>query len=275
METSITISANGSKFAPILLNGDYVQQIQIAASLGFKAAELHIQDPNTINRSEIFEALRRNNMKVSTIGTGQAYVDEGLSFSSPDASIRERAVQRIKDQIELAKEWNAKVIIGTIKGRMPENAEDKAVALEHVRACFKECLAFAEKYQTDLTLEAINRYETNFLNTAQETVAFIKEMASPRLGLHLDTFHMNIEEASIEDTLREFAPYLVHVHVADSNRWAPGLGHLDFERIVKVLKDLNYQGVLGIECLPKPDPLTAAKQGFACFKSLFESTLNE
>jgi sugar phosphate isomerase/epimerase len=268
MEISITITTNGSKFSPIVFSGDYVQQIEIAGSLGFKATELHIQDPNKINRAAICEALQKSGMRVSTIGTGQAYVDEGLSFSNPDPAIRERAVQRIKDQIKFAKGLKAKVIIGTIKGRMPEAPEDQVIARKRVINCFRECIAYAEKYETYLTLEAINRYETNFLNTAQETAEFIDEIGSPLLGLHLDTFHMNIEEVSIEETLRKYARYLIHIHVADSNRWAPGLGHLDFPGIVKTLREINYQEFLGIECLPKPEPLIAAKQALACFAAI-------
>jgi sugar phosphate isomerase/epimerase len=268
MEISITITANGSKFSPIVFSGDYAQQIEIAGSLGFKAAELHIQDPNKINQAAIGAALQKSGMRVSTIGTGQAYVDEGLSFASPDAAIRERAVQRIKDQIKFAQRLKAKVIIGTIKGRMPENPEDQVTARKRVLDCFRECIAYAEKSETYLTLEAINRYETNFLNTAAETVALIDEVGSPLLGLHLDTFHMNIEEVSIEEALRKYARYLIHVHVADSNRWAPGMGHLDFAGIVKTLRAIDYQGFLGVECLPKPEPLLAAKQALAYLKSL-------
>jgi sugar phosphate isomerase/epimerase len=241
----------------------FTQSSKLAGFLGFKATELHIQDPNKINRAAICKALQKSGMRVSTIGTGQAYVDEGLSFSSPDAAIRERAVQRIKDQIELAKELKAKVIIGTIKGRMPEAPEDKVTARKRVIDCFRECSTYAKKYETYLTLEAINRYETNFLNTAEETAKFIDEVGSPLLGLHLDTFHMNIEEVSIEEALRKYARYLIHVHVADSNRWAPGMGHLDFRGIVKTLREIDYQGFLAVECLPKPEPLLAAKQALA------------
>ncbi|HYH04318.1 MAG TPA: sugar phosphate isomerase/epimerase family protein, partial [Bacillota bacterium] len=220
------------------------------------------------NRKAIFEALQKAGIQVSTIGTGQAYVDEGLSFSSPDPVIRQQAVQRIKDQIQLAKELNAKVIIGTIKGKMPENPEDKVIARKWVVDCLRECTACAESFKTQLTLEAVNRYETNFLNTAQETVEFIEEVGSSAMGLHLDTFHMNIEEVSMEAALRTYAKYLIHVHVADSNRWAPGMGHLDFPGMVKTLREINYQGVLAVECLPKPEPLIAAKQALSYFRSI-------
>lgn len=262
MDLSITISACGSKFAPIMLRGDYGEQIDIARRLGFKMVELHIQDPNKIDRDLILKTLQRTGIKVSTIGTGQAFVDERLSFSNPDQEIRRRAVQRVKDQIDFANELGAKVIIGTIKGPMPENLSDQLVARKNIIECMQACSEHAESSTVGLTLEAVNRYETNFLNTAEETMKFIREIDSPVLGLHLDTFHMNLEEVSLEETLKTYAPWLSHMHLADSNRWAPGMGHLDFERIIATLKAINYQGVLAIECLPRPDAMIAARQSF-------------
>lgn len=270
MELSITITAKGSKFAPIVLCGDYVEQIELAAKIGYKAVELHIQDPNRIDQEAIFEALQKNKMRVSTIGTGQAYVDERLSFSNPDHAIRQRAVQRIKDQIKFARELKAKVIIGTIKGLMPEDPRDRVIAKEHVINCLKECAAYAKEHDTLLTLEAVNRYETNFLNNAQETMELIDLVDSPNLGLHLDTFHMNIEEVSIEETLRKYRDYLFHIHLADSNRRAPGMGHLDFRSIYKTLREIDYQEFLGLEYLPEPEPIIAAKQGLTYFRSLIQ-----
>ncbi len=268
MELSITISTPGSKFAPIVLQGDYVAQIEYAAGIGFKAVELHIRDPKAIDREGIKAALSRTGLRVSTIGTGQAYVDERLCFADPDPALRERAVQRIKDQIDLGAELRAKVIIGTIKGNLPSDPAEVMPTKNRIVACLKECARYAETAGVVLTLEAINRYEANFLNTAGDTVAFIKEIASPALGLHLDTFHMNIEEVDTVATIKTYAPYLAHLHVADSNRWPPGMGHLDFAAIVTALHEIGYQGFLGIECLPRPAADRAAQQGFAHLSNL-------
>ena len=263
MELSITISTPGSKFAPIVLQGDYVEQIEYAARIGFTAVELHIRDPKAVDREGIKAVLSRTGLRVSTIGTGQAYVDERICFSDPDLSIRERAVQRIKDQVDFGAELNAKVIIGTIKGNLPADPAEIMATKARIIACLKECAQYAETAGVILTLEAINRYEANFLNTASDTVAFIKEIASPALGLHLDTFHMNIEEVDTVATIKTYAPYLVHLHVADSNRWPPGMGHLDFGAIIAALQEIGYTGCLGIECLPRPAAEWAAQQGFS------------
>lgn len=259
---SVTVSSPGSKFAPIIFQGNYAAGIKKAKGIGFKAVELHIRDPKAIDTNEIMEALKKNTINVSTIGTGQAYVDEGLHFTSVDKSIRDAAVRRIKEQVELAERLGAKVIIGTIKGLLPEDNNEQEIALARVVACLQECSEYAQKKGVPLVLEAINRYESNYLNTAEQTVEFIKKVNSPVIGLHLDTFHMNIEEKSIVETIKKYSYYLSHLHFADSNRWAPGLGHIDFAEIVVVLKEINYDGYIGIEALPLPDDVSAARQAF-------------
>lgn len=268
MNLSITISTPGSKFAPIVFQGEYDKQIINASSVGYEAVELHIRDPKAIARRELFQALNKTNIRVSTIGTGQAYVDERIFFTSFDENIRQAAVQRIKDQIDLAAELNAKVIIGTIKGPLPETKSEKGKARGLAIQCLKECLEYADSFNVKLTLEAINRYETNFLNTAEETVNFINEIGSENLGLHLDTFHMNIEEISIEETVRAFRNFIFHIHIADSNRLPPGKGHLNFRSIIRELEAVGYSGSLGIECLPIPSSFVAAKQAFEYMGSL-------
>lgn len=271
MKLSITISSLGSKFAPIILQGEYAQQIEKARALGYSMVELHIRDPKILDLDPIIKSLEQTKLQVSTIGTGQAYVDDRIYFSSFDQAIRRAAVQRIKDQIDLGELLHAKVIIGTIKGQLPLIEEDRTKAFGLVVDCMKECLDYAEQHDVQLTLEAINRYETNFLNSAAQTVAFIEPLGSKRLGLHLDTFHMNIEEASIEETIREYgSKHLSHLHIADSNRWAPGQGHIEFSKIIKELKAIDYQGFLGLECLPMPDPETTAKHALEYMRKLLE-----
>jgi sugar phosphate isomerase/epimerase len=102
-------------------------------------------------------------------------------------------------------------------------------------------------------LEAINRYETPLLNTARDVVALIEEERLAATGLLLDTFHMNIEEASMAETIRKYISRIAHFHIADSNRWPPGHGHLKVEDSLRLLEALGYDGWVSAETLPKPD----------------------
>jgi sugar phosphate isomerase/epimerase len=265
---SVTISSLGSKFAPIIFQGDYVSGIKKAKEIGYKAVELHIRDPKAIDIPAIMGALKKNNLTVSTIGTGQAYVDERLYFTSTNAGVRNAAVQRIKDQIDFAAPFRAKVIIGTIKGLLPEDRNEREIALERLITCLRECGDYAQKKDVKLVLEAINRYESNYLNTAEQTAEFIGKVNSSIIGLHLDSFHMNIEEKSIVETIKKYSSYLFHLHFADSNRWAPGFGHINFAEILTALKEVNYDGYIGIEALPLPDGDNAARQALSYLSKL-------
>jgi sugar phosphate isomerase/epimerase len=88
----------------------------------------------------------------------------------------------------------------------------------------------------------------------------MERLAIPGLKLMPDVFHMNIEDASIEGNLQKYIAHIAYVHFADSNRLAPGWGHLDFGSIVDALHDVGYTGWTSVEILPKPDPDSAARQ---------------
>jgi sugar phosphate isomerase/epimerase len=106
----------------------------------------------------------------------------------------------------------------------------------------------------------VNRYEINFINNCDEGAALIDRLKIPGLKLMPDVFHMNIEDVSIEGNLKKFIHYIAYVHFADSNRLAPGWGHLDFASIVQALNEVGYTGWGSVEILPRPDPDSAARQ---------------
>ncbi|MCJ7583285.1 MAG: sugar phosphate isomerase/epimerase, partial [Anaerolineales bacterium] len=130
-----------------------------------------------------------------------------------------------------------------------------------------ECSAVAHPNGIRLALEPINRYETMLVNTAAQGLELIERVGADNLGLLLDTFHMNIEEPVIEESIRLCGDRIFHFHVADSNRWVPGAGHLDFKSILRTLNAAGYSGWVSGEFLPKPDAETAARQNIAYLRS--------
>ena len=105
----------------------------------------------------------------------------------------------------------------------------------------------------------MNRYETSLVNTVAQGLELIEQVDESNLGLLFDTFHANIEEPSIEGSLTaRRRDRLFHVHVADSNRWHPGAGHLDFATFFGALSNTGYTGFVSGEFMPLPDPDTAA-----------------
>jgi len=276
MKYAIVVSVFKTGFGPIVFRESLDENIKKAGRIGYDGVELAIKRPGDINVNELKDTLKTNNLTALTFGTGQIFFDQGLSFSDDDEKNREKAVRNVKKIIDLASHFNASIIIGLIRGKAcnlqgnPKGAIE--IAEERISKCLKECFDYSEKYGTGLLIEPINRYETNIFNTVDEIGSFINKYGRSfdlnRLGILADTFHMNIEEPVIERSLEKYKHLIKHLHFADSNRWAPGYGHINFDKIFKVIKNNNYDGYISFEIFPLPDPLTAAKDALAFVKKL-------
>lgn len=258
MKLSIVLSTQPASFSALAYKGELESNIAKIAGLGYDGLELAVRDPAALDVEYLTALLQKHTLGVPAIGTGQAYGEEGLSFTDPDAAMRNGAVDRIKSQIDLAGRLNAVVIIGLIRGKS-SGARSRTWLEEALRACSE----YAARTDVRLALEPINRYETDLVNTVVEGLELIQRVGAANLGLLLDTFHMNIEEPSIERSMRLARERLFHFHIADSNRWYPGAGHLDFGHVVQVLNDMNYTGFLSAEILPLPDADTCAEKTMA------------
>jgi sugar phosphate isomerase/epimerase len=266
MKKCIVISTPGAQFSALAMKEDFKESIKKVADLGFDAVELAVRDPRMIDVHEIRSLLQQHHLTVAAIGTGQAYGEEGLSFTDPDPEIRRKAVQRIKDQMNLAMDIRGpQVIIGLIRGTV-KSGMDKEKAEKYFIQSIVECLEY--KPEVTLTLEPINRYETNLYNDTRSAMEVIDKIGRPNLKMLADTFHMNIEERDIIESILRAKGYISHVHFADSNRWAPGCGHIDFSEILDALEEIGYQGAVSAEILPKPTPEECLKLTIAYYQKL-------
>jgi sugar phosphate isomerase/epimerase len=144
----------------------------------------------------------------------------------------------------------------------------QAQAMDWLVTALQECCAAAQPHGVRLALEPINRYETTLVNTAWAGLELIEHVGAGNFGLLLDTFHMNIEEPDIEASIRLCGRHIFHFHVADSNRWHPGAGHLDFKSILDALQQTGYEGWISGEFLPLPDTETAAGKSMEVLRKL-------
>lgn len=247
----LSIVANATpKATPLAADIPLDEAVGLAAEVGFHGVELAIGDPKSLDAASLKRLLAARGLEVPALGTGAAYA-EGLSLSHPEAARREGAVSRLKAHVDLAAELGAHVIVGLIRGRAKDGL-GRERATECIAAGMREVAGYAAARGVRLLLEPMNRFETDLVNTVVDALA-MAEAAGDNVGLLVDTFHMNIEEPSITGSLREAARRIWHVHVADSNRWAPGYGHLDFREIVETLRDSGYEGYLSAEILHKPE----------------------
>jgi len=262
----VAVSTPGARFSALAVRRDLSDGVRMAAELGYDGIELHIRDPREIDAGELEKLLRKYRLAVPTIGTGQAYGEEGLSFADPAPEIRRKAVLRIKEQMELASRLGVpRVTIGLIRGTAGSE-ENRSPAEARVEECLAECLAHDPA--VTLVLEPINRYETALYNDVASAKAAIGRIGKPNLRLLVDTFHMNIEEPDICRSIRQAGDLISHVHFADSNRWAPGCGHLDFRGILRALQEIGYGGAICAEILPKPTPEEALRLTIEYFRKL-------
>ena len=263
MKFSTVLSIQPTQFDAVVFKGNFNENAATIAGLGYDGLELAIRDPAQIDLAAITRTLTRHDLVVPALGTGQAYSEERLSFTDGDGEVRAAAVARIKAHIRLAAELKAVVILGLIRGRTPPHIE-RTQAMAWLVTAMGDCAEAADREDVQLVIEPINRYETDLINSIEEGLGLLARVGagSRTLGLLPDTFHMNIEEPSITASLRRAAPYIFHFHVADSNRWYPGAGHLDFRNILALLRDeAGYDGWVSAETLPYPDIGTAAAQG--------------
>ena len=265
MKLSIVVSLQPTRFSALAFQGKTEEHLQKIKSLGYHGVEVAIRDPSLLDWDELGKKVRAYGLVVPAIGTGQAYVEEGLRFSSPSSEIRRQAIERIRSHILLAKRLHAGVIIGLIRGKVEVN-EDFQRGYDWMIESLKVCCEEAEREDVFLWIEPLNRYETNLVNTIEEGVKLMDQVGSKNLGILPDTFNMNNEERSIEESLRKSMPFIRHVHIADSNRWAPGYGHLNFKSILRVLMGMGYKGFLSFEILPMPNPDQAAKRAIEFFR---------
>jgi len=258
MKISFVISYQQTKFEAVGF-GDFERNVSLLMKLGYDGVEIALRDPELLDPVILGSQLNKVGLKLAALGTGQAFVDEGISLTDSEGQVRQKALERVKKHIDFASELNSQVIIGLIRGKIigPTLKERQIGFLEE---SIKELCSYAEKKGVLLLVEPLNRYECNLLNTAAEVMDLIKHVGSPALKLLLDTFHMNIEEVDMVKTLSESKPYISYMHLADSNRKFPGLGHIDFSAIYKTLKEMDFHGYLSGEILPYPDLETAIQQ---------------
>jgi len=230
------------------------ERFALAEELGFEGVE--VWGSNVMERlPELKEVLSTVRIPISTICAGYRG-----SLLSPSYDERRLAMEDIRDRLTAASELGAVgVVVVPIFGppKLPdlrplfssvEELEWKLLIEE-----LKELGRHADDVGAYILLEPLNRYETHFVNRLEQAVRICDEVAMEHVRLMADFFHMNIEEADIAASLREASKYLMHIHLADSNRWLPGFGHTDFKPAFRVLKEIGYEHFMAMECrVPEP-----------------------
>jgi sugar phosphate isomerase/epimerase len=266
MKYSIAIAPQASAGYPAIYREDLFESVKKARGLGYAGIEWHLRRPDMHEAEKLKRLSEDLRMPVTSIGTGLSCVIDGLTLMHTDREVRIQAVERLKEFIDLGRMLESVIIIGSMKGKIPTDG-DTAKFRTYLAESLDAVLDCAEQKAVTVVLEVLNRYESNLLNTCGQMQDFVQQIKSLRLKTHIDTFHMNIEEADNIKSIETCRDTLGHVHFSDSNRCCPGTGHIDFKPIVQKLGEIDYTGCIAVECLSFPDPDTAAKRAIAYLSS--------
>ena len=206
------------------------------AALGYDGVEVPVLAPERIDAGQVRAALQAAGLACTASGA----LVPGASLLDP--AERARGVAWVEQCLAVAAVCGATLLcgpffapVGALPGRPPTVAEWESCVLG-----LREIGARAAHYGLTLALEPLNRFETHFLNTVDDGLRLLRAVDHPALGLHLDTFHLNIEEQDPPAAIRRAAPALAHVHFSANDRGAVGSGHIDWTGTCAALREIGY-----------------------------------
>ncbi len=220
--------------------------IESSREAGYDLIELAALEPDTFDADLTAKLLQENGLQASvSLGLSDA---TDVSSDDPECVARGRVL--LESAVNLVRDVGGHYLGGVIFSKLgryaaPVTARGRANSIESIAWLADKAAAS----NITLGLEFCNRYETNVLNTTEQTLAFIEEVDRPNVAAHLDVYHMNIEEVSFSAAVHAAADAgkLGYVHLGESHRGALGTGSVPFEEFFTALHEVDYQGVLTFE----------------------------
>ena len=269
MQSAVTIClVPEARQGPFVFHGEAAlsEGCRTAAELGFDAVEIFPSSAAELRQANVAGALAAHGLRLAAVGTGAGWVKHQLHLVAPDAAGRAAAQQFIVDLIDVAGELGAPAIIGSMQGRWGGEVS-RAGAEDLLADALTGLGRRAAGHGQVLLYEPLNRYETNLFNRQVDAAGFLSSRGIRGVRLLCDLFHMNIEEQDIGQSLRDCGTLVGHVHWADSNRQAVGLGHTPMEPVIAALEAIGYDGMLSAEIFPLPTAAAAARQSILSMRS--------
>ena len=209
------------------------------AALGYRGVEFALTHPPGFAPPVLERALKASGLALPSLLTGWSYFNEGLCLCSPDAPVRDRAVNRLLGHVEVAARFNALLVIGQMQGFRTDEP-DEATANDRIAECLGRVARAAETNGVTLTLEPVNHLQVGFNQTVAQALALMKRVGSPAFRPMVDTFHLNIEERDLAGPIRAAGRDLAHVHLCETTGGPFGSGHLDFPAVFRALSGVGY-----------------------------------
>ncbi len=219
--------------------------IKRAADQGFEAVEFLINDPDECDVALLEKAIADNHIELACLNTG--YIASVLKYTliSPDKAVMEKAMQKLKKCIDIAERMHCFVGIGLFRGAC---IPDKPIRYSRdlLVEVLKEAAAYAKAKNVDLSFEATNRFEINFINNTAEGLDIVERVGADNLGMTLDLFHIFLEDRNMYEAITMAHGHIRHMHFSDSDRWPAGFSHgeINFPALIQLLHALGFDGYL-------------------------------
>ncbi len=224
---------------------DKVDLIPKVAEMGFDGVEIPFNDLDILDAKATGQAREKAGVGL----TACAVVMPGTSITSPDGAERALGTERLKRIVDLTAEMGGDVVAGPLYAPVRQltgcarTSDEWAWGVEGLRAAAEH----AGQAGITLAVEPLNRFETHFLNTAEDAAKLAQAVDHPNLKVQLDTFHGNIEEKDMAAAIRATGPLLGHFHASENDRGVPGTGQVPWEACFAALAEVNYEGWVTIE----------------------------
>jgi D-psicose/D-tagatose/L-ribulose 3-epimerase len=228
--------------------GDDAQELVTRAqAMGFDVFEIAVEDPARFAGSVLGDVLRST--KLRPVACGAFGPTRDLTHEEP--RYREESLRYIHQVLKLCEQWGATVFAGpmysAVGKRRQVSADQKQQEWNLAVSGLRQAGAMAADHGVTLAIEPLNRFETDLVNTAAQAARLVDEVALPNVKVHLDTFHMMIEESSVYHAIVATGPRLAHFHACESNRGTPGSGLVPWTQVAEGLRAAGYRGDLVIE----------------------------
>ena len=253
--------------------------LRFIADAGYDAVDLD-GEPERIEREryhEVRDLALSMGLKIPALLGAWApwHCGQERDLCSLDEEVRLRGVTYAKRAVDLAAEFEQPPLFQLcacpIKNEYPLSATPiDTLRRQFVRSA-AEIATYADPKGVNIAIEPINKFEghAGFMNSIPEALSVIDEIDASNMGIQADFFHMNMEDRHLSETLKLTEGRLMHIHLAESNRYLLGTGHLDFASIVRTLKEMNFSGYLSMDSVPaKPDWKTVVEQGISYMKRM-------
>jgi D-psicose/D-tagatose/L-ribulose 3-epimerase len=224
--------------------GEVVPHIK---KLGFDLVEVPIEGTSDLDYKTVAPMVKDLGLSVSVC----AAMSPDRDLLHADASVRANGMNYVRHCIEAAQTLGATNVVGPLYSAVGRTwqatPEERKKDIDLLVGELKELAQFAGDRGAVICVEPLNRFETSFLNLAEQAIEVVDRVDHPACGILLDTFHMNIEEHSIGAAIRLAGRRLKHLHACENDRGAPGSGHIDFAEVAAACKAAGYTGPAVIE----------------------------